>query len=111
MDRTSCTSSGVKADLFEQIILDSFAHPSLVPHQINKKISRSRSLQSKERKEFADLLYDTLRWRRRIWGDIAPSQISYESVLLKLNECKSLIMNPPLPKWSTLTLEELSREM
>lgn len=98
-------------DIFHGIIKASFEQPRDVQKKIDFEISRNRSLSSKSRRELISLTHQALRWRKRIWGEIAPTQINLDKVRAGLLEAEKLIQNPPYLQWSKLPLEKLATEV
>jgi 16S rRNA (cytosine967-C5)-methyltransferase len=101
----------VTVDLFHRLLVSSFTSPGHLPVTVDREISRNRSLHSRDRRDLTGLLYDAARWRRRIWGDIAPSTVNLETVRKNLDEARALRHDPPLAKWSHLSSDALAREL
>ncbi len=101
----------IDSELFRNVLATSFEQPLCFSGEVNKLITRNRSVSSSRRRYLKDLLFRSIRWRRRLWGDILPTVISLDSLESKLSEAESLKENPPLSRWNTLSLDTLSREM
>ena len=106
MDRTD----RVAALLFD-IVAASFDQPRAVARHIDQTVSRNRSISSAERRETLLLAHQSMRWRRRLWGDIAPSRIDLGKVRLQLSEAEKLAQNPPFERWARLPVADLAREV
>ena len=106
MDRTH-----VKIEIIHRIVAASFSNPFSFPGLVDQEISRNRSLRSSERRELTDLAHDGIRWRRRIWGDIAPTKIEESYLHERLAEAKGLRHQPPLSRWAALTMDAVAREL
>ncbi len=101
----------MRADLLQKVLSVSFDNPAAFDKVVDEEITRNRRLMSRERRELTDLLFDCVRWRRRIWGDIFPSNLEIDPLLKKMEDARGLKANPPLSRWSTLPLDALAREV
>ncbi|MCB0308361.1 MAG: class I SAM-dependent methyltransferase [Bdellovibrionales bacterium] len=106
MDRTNALKS-----IFHEILNASFDRPVGVPQLINQKVSRNRSLSSVQRRDLVRLIHQSMRWRRRLWGEIAPSSISMDRIETMLKEAEALVIEPPYVKWSRLPVDRLAQEL
>ncbi|MFH1018298.1 MAG: RsmB/NOP family class I SAM-dependent RNA methyltransferase [Pseudomonadota bacterium] len=101
----------MKTDLLQKVLSISFDNPAAFDRAVDDEVTRNRRLMSKERRELTDLLFDCVRWRRRIWGEIFPSNLDPESLHKKLEDARSLRATPPMARWSTLSVDALAREL
>lgn len=93
------------------IIRTSFERPNEVPHLIDRCISRNRRLSSKDRREFLNLAHQSMRWRRRLWGEILPTTVDLTKLRTKLEEADAFSKNPPYEKLSKLSVDRLAQEI
>jgi 16S rRNA (cytosine967-C5)-methyltransferase len=100
-----------RAPILHELIAASFERPQSLGKLVDEKITRNRSLRSSERRELSDLFFDLIRWRRRIFGDIAPSRIDLDQLQIKLSEARQLRTNPPLAKWAQQSIDTFAREV
>lgn len=98
-------------ETLREIIGRSFDMPGTFPGMVDDRVTRNRSLHSQERRELTALLHDSIRWRRRIFGDIAPSSVDASRLLATLLEAKALHEKPPLSKWVALSMDSLAKEL
>ncbi|MFH1262036.1 MAG: RNA methyltransferase [Pseudomonadota bacterium] len=94
-----------------QILAVSFERPGSFPGLVDEKVTRNRSLRSDSRRELTALLHDSIRWRRRIFGDISPTHLEEGRFLASLSEARNLKGNPPVGRWSSQTMDTLAREL
>lgn len=98
-------------EIIRKLVAASFSEPQNFSKHIDQKISRNRSLSSSKRRHLSNLLFDLLRWRRRIFGDISPSSLNWHQIEKFLSEAKELIRKPPLAKWQGLSMDSLAQEL
>jgi 16S rRNA (cytosine967-C5)-methyltransferase len=95
-------------EILQKILTASFRSPLSVGGLVDEWVTRNRSLHSDERRELTGTLHDTIRWRRRIFGDIAPTRLDGPRLEASLAEARELRKSPPLTKWSALPSERLA---
>ncbi|HLG19962.1 MAG TPA: class I SAM-dependent methyltransferase [Bdellovibrionota bacterium] len=103
--------SDIIPEIAHRVLCASFEQPWNFPHLVDREVTRNHALRSADRRELTEILHDSVRWRRRIWGDIAPSRMDDAYVRERLVEAKSLRHAPPITKWSSLSMDALAREL
>jgi len=101
----------LKTGIVHRVICGSFDHPGSFPGLVEKEVTRNRALSSADRRELGNLLHDAVRWRRRVWGDIAPTTIDLEQSVKRLSEARALKDQPPMARWNGQSMEALAREL
>lgn len=94
-----------------EIIVASFDRPRLVPKLIDQAISRDRVLGSRDRREALRLIHQSMRWRRRLWGEIPPSAIDLDKLSQSIAEAENLVRAPRFVAWSKMPVDALAREL
>ncbi|MCI5071885.1 hypothetical protein MRY82_02935 [bacterium] len=103
--------SGHAWDLLQQAVLLSFSNPGQSFAFAKKNILGSRQLHSSERRHLSNLFFDCIRWRRKLWGDIAPSQMNWTLIEKKLNETKVMKESFDYVYWSKQALDKVAIEV
>ena len=98
-------------DLLQQAVLLSFSNPGQSFAFAKKNILASRQLHSSERRHLSNLFFDCIRWRRKLWGDIAPSQMDWVLIEKKLNETKAMKESFDYVYWSKQALDKVAVEV
>ncbi len=98
-------------EIVRRVLAASFDAPGSFPGLADEHVTRNRSLHSDARREMTSILHDSVRWRRRIFGDIAPSHLDETRFFGSLQEAKGLRKEPHLSRWSSLSMDALAREL
>lgn len=98
-------------EIVRRILAGTFEAPGSFPGLVDEHVTRNRSFHSDARREMTSILHDAVRWRRRIFGDIPPSHLDETRFFGSLQEARGLRKDPPLSKWSSLSMDALAREL
>ncbi len=97
--------------LLKQAVVQSFSNPGLSFSLAKKNILSSRQLHSGERRYLSNLFFNCIRWRRKLWGDIAPSKMDWEQIQKKLTEINNMKSTFDYVHWSKQPLDKVAIEV
>lgn len=95
----------------EQIVRSLFTQPQKTAGLLSDKVTKNRSLNSKARSELSQLLYDAIRWKRKLWGEVEPKEIDLEVLKTEIEKIKHWAQGPVLEELQKLKIDEVSKEL